>query len=472
MKLQTILGSLNNPYSTGGLLDTDSMDTVITGLCYDSRKVNKGDLFFCIRGEYHDGHDYASAAVDRGASVVIVDHELDVNVLQIKVEDVRSVMAEVAEIFFNFPAREIMTVGVTGTNGKTTTVNLLEEIASSSGEKTGIIGTLTGERTTPEAPELQEIIRSYVKEGKSFLSMEVSSHALLQKRISGMKYDLAIFTNLTVDHLDYHGDMESYYQAKLSLFTAEHADHAVINTDTSYGQRLAREIEIPFTAISSADIEVVKESFEGSIFKWKGELIEIQLPGYFNIENAYTAATAAHVLGFDKDSIVTGLSQAQAIPGRFEVVNLKEAGPIVVVDYSHTPDGLQKVLQSAQRISGLGDVHVVFGCGGNRDRSKRPQMAAVSEKNASYVYVTSDNPRSEDEQTIINDVLEGFNKKSDIYVEPNRRKAIMHAIQISKPADVVIVAGKGNEETQEISGEYIPFKDIDIAIEGLQARKI
>ena len=264
--------------------------------------------------------------------------------------------------------------------------------------------------------------------------------------------------------------MESYYQAKSILFTPNHAKYAVINVDTPFGKRLAEEIEIPHKTVSMDDVEIIEENIQQNIFLWEGETVEMRTPGTFNIENAISAAFAAEALGFNKESIVKGLSEAQALPGRFEVIDSKNNGPTVIIDYSHTPDGLRKVLLSAQNIPGIKNVHVVFGCGGDRDKSKRPQMGAVSENAAADVYLTSDNPRSEDERSIINDVLAGFRNPTDVYIEPDRRKAIFQAIKMSDPKDVVIIAGKGNEVSQEIKGLFHPFKDSDVARDGLEAR--
>jgi len=470
MKLTKILKEFNLGRTSKPEVIGNSKGVVVKGLSYDSRNVKEGDLFFCISGECNDGHDYAQEAITNGAAAVIVDREIQTHSPQIKVDNVRSAMAEIAEIFFNFPSKKLTTVGVTGTNGKTTTVNLLAEIATYAGENAASIGTLTGIRTTPEAPDLQKQIHDLAEEGKSFLAMEVSSHALSQRRISNIKYDLAIFTNLSHDHLDYHGDMESYYEAKSLLFTPNHAKYAVINVDTPFGKRLAQEIEIPHKTVSIGDVKIIEESIQRNIFQWEGKTIEMQTPGTFNIENAVSAAFAAEALGFKKESIVNGLSQAQALPGRFEVIDSKNNGPTVIIDYSHTPDGLRKVLLSAKNIPGIKNVHVVFGCGGDRDKSKRPQMGAVSENAATDVYLTSDNPRSEDERSIINDVLAGFRNPTDVYIEPDRRKAIFQAIKMSDPKDVVIIAGKGNEVSQEIKGQFHPFKDSDVARDGLEAR--
>ncbi|HJM28095.1 MAG: UDP-N-acetylmuramoyl-L-alanyl-D-glutamate--2,6-diaminopimelate ligase [Acidimicrobiales bacterium] len=470
MRLEEIVDALEIAQNTTIPLDESQNGVLVNGLSYDSRNTKIGDLFFCVSGNTQDGHDFASHAVENGASVLVVERNLELQTPQVKVRDVRSAMAEISEIFFNFPSKELVTAGITGTNGKTTTVNLLADIAASADQNSATIGTLTGTRTTPEAPDLQRQIRELVDAGKSFLSMEVSSHALSQRRISNIKYDVAVFTNLSLDHLDFHGDMETYFQAKALLFTPAHAKYAVINVDSPYGQRLAEGIEIPHRTISMDEIEILHESIRASVFIWEGEKIELQIPGTFNMENALAAAVTAQVLGFEKSSIVKGLSEAQAIPGRFEVVNLDENGPTVIVDYSHTPEGLRKVLESAKSISASGEVHVVFGCGGDRDKSKRPQMAEVSEGIASFVYLTSDNPRSEDQLSIIDDVIPGFTDFSDVYVEPDRRKAILHAIQTSEKKDVIVVAGKGDEVSQEISGEFFPLDDREIVLEGLEAR--
>ncbi len=493
MKLREIMDTCaNNRFSshhpivnfpTGGPAD---WNLAIRGISYDSRTIGQGDLFFCIEGDIYDGHDFASDAVKAGAAAVVFNMRhakwkhtkewSELPVVTIAVEDVRLTMALIAESFFGYPSREITTVGITGTNGKTTTANLVADIAASAGETPAVIGTLTGERTTPEAPDLQRQIRELVDEGNSFLSMEVSSHALTQQRVSDIEYDVAVFTNLSVDHLDYHGDLETYFQVKSQLFTPKHAKQAVINVDDEFGQRLAEEVKIPHTNVSMEGVKILQETFKGTTFKWKDETITLSVPGSFNVENAVVAATVAQLLGFEKDAIVSGLSAAETLPGRFEVVDLNSGCPTVIVDYSHTPEGLRKVLESVRRIISReefiveSDLHVVFGCGGERDISKRPIMAKVAEENASFVYLTSDNPRSENQMKIIDDVARGFSDIRKIHVDPDRRKSIFHAIQIAQPADVVVIAGKGSETMQEISGTFLPFNDKEVALEALEAR--
>ena len=296
MRLEEIVDALEIAQNTTIPLDESQNGVLVNGLSYDSRNTKIGDLFFCVSGNTQDGHDFASHAVENGASVLVVERNLELQTPQVKVSDVRSAMAEISEIFFNFPSKELVTAGITGTNGKTTTVNLLADIAASADQNSATIGTLTGTRTTPEAPDLQRQIRELVDAGKSFLSMEVSSHALSQRRISNIKYDVAVFTNLSLDHLDFHGDMETYFQAKALLFTPAHAKYAVINVDSPYGQRLAEGIEIPHRTISMDEIEILHESIRASVFIWEGEKIELQIPGTFNMENALAAAVTAQVL--------------------------------------------------------------------------------------------------------------------------------------------------------------------------------
>ena len=296
MRLEEIVDALEIAQNTTIPLDESQNGVLVNGLSYDSRNTKIGDLFFCVSGNTQDGHDFASHAVENGASVLVVERNLELQTPQVKVRDVRSAMAEISEIFFNFPSKELVTAGITGTNGKTTTVNLLADIAASADQNSATIGTLTGTRTTPEAPDLQRQIRELVDAGKSFLSMEVSSHALSQRRISNIKYDVAVFTNLSLDHLDFHGDMETYFQAKALLFTPAHAKYAVINVDSPYGQRLAEGIEIPHRTISMDEIEILHESIRASVFIWEGEKIELQIPGTFNMENALAAAVTAQVL--------------------------------------------------------------------------------------------------------------------------------------------------------------------------------
>tara|TARA_B100002051_G_scaffold210517_1_gene202078 strand:- start:293 stop:1699 length:1407 start_codon:yes stop_codon:yes gene_type:complete len=446
-------------------------DVEVHGLSYDSRLINSGDLFFCFKGEKKDSHDFVYDAIKGGASALVVERKIDIDFPQVISSSSRKMMSEIAEIFYEFPSREITTVGVTGTNGKTTTVNILSAIAKAAGEKTETIGTLTGQLTTPEAPDLQRQIRDSIGNGVSFLAMEVSSHALLQNRISRMTYDAAIFTNLSLDHLDYHGDMESYYKAKSSLFSPTHSKLAVINADNQFGKRLMNEVEIPQVSFSLNDVDIVERTLIKTTFRWKGKIIELKLPGVFNLENALAAAVTAEALGFNREVIAKGLESAKGTPGRFELLTYSDEEPYIIVDYCHTPDGLEKILLSINELLPGARTHIVFGCGGDRDTSKRAQMGMISETHATNVYLTSDNPRSEDQMAIINDILAGIHDTEPVYVNPDRREAIFHAVTTANQDDVVLIAGKGCEPYQEISGTLHPFLDSDVGREALEARR-
>ena len=468
MNLNEILKNVrNSDFQRLGEID----DVEVHGLSYDSRLINSGDLFFCFKGEKKDSHDFVYDAIKGGASALVVERKIDIDFPQVISSSSRKMMSEIAEIFYEFPSREITTVGVTGTNGKTTTVNILSAIAKAAGEKTETIGTLTGQLTTPEAPDLQRQIRDSIGNGVSFLAMEVSSHALLQNRISRMSYDAAIFTNLSLDHLDYHGDMESYYKAKSLLFSPTHSKLAVINADNQFGKRLMNEVEIPQVSFSLNDVDIVERTLIKTTFRWKGKIIELKLPGVFNLENALAAAVTAEALGFNREVIAKGLESAKGTPGRFELLTHSDEEPYIIVDYCHTPDGLEKILLSINELLPGARTHIVFGCGGDRDTSKRAQMGMISETHATNVYLTSDNPRSENQMVIINDILAGIHDTEPVYVNPDRREAIFHAVTTANQDDVVLIAGKGCEPYQEISGTLHPFLDSDVGREALEARR-
>ena len=468
MNLKEILENVRN-------LDVEIIgeiqDLEVHGLSYDSRSVTGGDLFFCLEGGTHDSHNFAYDVIGKGASALVVERRLDINFPQIISPNSRNMMSEIAEIFYDFPSQEITIVGVTGTNGKSTTVNILSEIAKAAGENSRTIGTLTGQLTTPEAPDLQQQIREHIRNGASFLAMEVSSHALLQNRISKMTFDAAIFTNLSLDHLDFHGDMESYYQAKSLLFTPTHSNLAVINADNEFGERLMKDVEIPKVSFSLNDIEIIDQSLIKTTFRWKGQTINLKLPGLFNLENALSAAVTASGLGFSDEIIAKGLENVKGIPGRFEVIEHGGGKPYVIIDYCHTPDGLERILLSINKLITGARTHVVFGCGGDRDNTKRPQMGRISESHASKIYLTSDNPRTEDQMAIINDILTGIGDIESVYVNPDRREAIHYAVKSADKGDVVLIAGKGCEPYQEISGTQLPFLDSEVGREALEARR-
>ena len=446
-------------------------DVEVHGLSYDSRLTTSGDLFFCFQGEKNDSHDFVNDAIKGGTSALVVERKIDIDFPQVISSSSRKLMSEIAEIFYDFPSREITTVGVTGTNGKTTTVNILSAIAAAAGQKPKTIGTLMGQLTTPEAPDLQRQIRDSVRSGASFLAMEVSSHALLQHRISEMAYDAAIFTNLSLDHLDYHGDMESYYKAKSLLFTPTHSKLAVINADNEFGKRLMKDIEIPQVSFSLNDIEIIEQTIVKTTFRWRGKIVHLKLPGEFNLENALAAAVTAEALGFNREVIAKGLESAKGTLGRFELLEHSEGEPYIIVDYCHTPDGLERILSSINELLVDARTHVVFGCGGDRDRTKRAQMGMISATHATNVYLTSDNPRSEDQMSIINDILAGIGDTARVYVNPDRREAIFHAVNSADEGDVVLIAGKGCEPYQEISGTQLPFLDSDVGRAALEASR-
>lgn len=441
----------------------------VSGLAYDSRAARDGDLFFCVPGAVADGHRFASQALAAGAVAIVVDHQLSLEVdAQVVVAEVRPAMALLSSAFHAHPSGDLAIVGVTGTNGKTTTVELIGAVLAYSGRHAATIGTLTGSRTTPEAPDLQHTLRAMADDGVVAVAMEVSSHALTQHRVTGTRFAVGVFTNLSPDHLDYHADLEDYFAAKASLFVPELVDAAVINVDDPYGRRLAESVAVPVTPTSRTDVEILDVDLAGTRLRWRDHDIHLHLPGHFNIDNAISAATALGLLGLDDPTIAEGLSSATVVPGRFEVVPGPEGAPTVIVDYSHTPDGIEKVLASVRAIRPDAAVTIVFGCGGDRDPTKRPLMAAAAEAGADRVIVTSDNPRTEDPALIVADAVAGLDEPDAATVELDRRAAIGAAIREAAPGTVVVVAGKGNETTQTIGTRAHPFDDRLVAAEWLR----
>ena len=446
----------------------ESQDIDITGLNFDSRKVVAGDLYFCITGHVHDGHEYAQKALEAGAVALVVERELEIPLTQILVEDTREAMAYISCAFFGFPSKEIKIIGVTGTNGKTTTTQLINQILKTSGLTSESIGTLDGPLTTPEAPNLQSKFRTLANAGVKSIVMEVSSHALSQHRTTGTQFDIGVFTNLSHDHLDYHADIEEYFETKSSLFTPNFCKSAVINTDDPYGLRLADLIDIETVEVSPQNAEVIDERFDGTTLLWNGRKIELQVSGRFNIDNALLAASTCQLFGIEDDGIINGLEAAKPVPGRFEVLEGSEKNPTIIVDYSHTPAGIENVLKAVQRIDSKARTSIVFGCGGNRDSSKRPKMAHIAETFADQVIITSDNPRNEDPEKIIKQAMTGFKNPEAVIIEVDRKSAIIRAITSSQSGEVVVIAGKGDETTQEILGKLEPFNDRVIALNVLQ----
>ncbi|MBW3536364.1 MAG: UDP-N-acetylmuramoyl-L-alanyl-D-glutamate--2,6-diaminopimelate ligase [Actinobacteria bacterium] len=420
----------------------------VTAVVHDVRDVSPGALFCCVRGSRVDGHDLAAEAVSFGASALVVERPVASDVPQIRVSNTRAAMGPIAAELAGHPSRNLKVCGVTGTNGKTTTVALLEPILEAAGMSTITIGSLTPHEpgrppNTPEAPELQSTLAAALEAGTSAVAMEVSSIGIAQHRVDGMWFSVGVFTNLTQDHLEFHGDMESYFAAKRALFTEDRVGAAVVNLDDPYGRRLLDELK--------------GSSFPVHTYSVEDGRIPLQLPGEHNQSNARAALAAAEVLGVDRSVAIEALAQVERVPGRMEKVEMGQAF-IALVDYAHTPDALAKSLEAAREIAGDAKVTVVFGCGGDRDHAKRPIMGDVATRLADRAVLTSDNPRSEDPARIIDEVREGA--KSDVLlVEVDRRKAIREAVALAAPGDVVLVAGKGHESGQEIAGEVIPFDD-------------
>ena len=464
----------------------------VRGIAHDSRRVVPGDLFCCVPGELSDGHAFAAEAVDRGAVGLLCEHFvpelLDRPVVQTLVAPgtIRPVMARLAAAFYGFPARDLLTIGVTGTNGKTTVTRLLGDLLDTVGRPTTVLGTLSGVRTTPEATELQSLLaqvrdRQLVDGRSHAVAMEVSSHALAQSRVEGIHFDVAAFTNLSHDHLDYHGTMEEYFAVKSALFTADHAVRGVINADDPWGERLLRQGRIPMVPVHRGDASDVVLAPGQTWFTWRGHRVGTPLTGAVNVENALLAAEVALALGIEIPEIVAAFPHVSPAPGRFQVLSAPAgAAPgsppfTVLVDYAHTPAGLDVVLREARGLTTDGGrVLVAFGCGGNRDRAKRPKMGRAASLLSDVAVLTSDNPRDEDPRSIIEEVQAGVAADAPPHaafmVEPDRRAAIRLVLEEARTGDVVVIAGKGHEDYQEIGGLRLPFDDVVEARHALSSR--
>ncbi len=460
------------------LMGPGAPEVEISGLAYSSQSVTPGALFFCVPGFRSDGHDFAPDAVQRGAAALVTERRLDLGVPEVVVDDVRAAMGPAAARFYGDPTAELDVVGITGTNGKTTTAFLVRHLLEAAGRQTGLLGTVKRvvggveeevERTTPEAIDLQETFRRMRDGGDSAAAMEVSSHALELGRVAGIRFACRVFTNLTQDHLDFHETMDAYFAAKRRLF--DEPGPAVVNVDDEYGRRLAAEVDaVTFGIEHEADYRARDIEFDvmGSRFLLEspdGELrIESPLPGLFNVQNVLGAVAAVRSLGVEQISL-EGFGR---VPGRFEAVDEgQDFG--VLVDYAHTPDSLENVLRAAREVA-RGRLHVVFGAGGDRDRGKRPLMGDAARRLADRVLVTSDNPRSEQPDAIIDEVMEGAGPEAER--ELDRRRAITRVIEEAEPGDVVVIAGKGHEQGQEFeNGRKDPFDDVTVAREALRARR-
>ena len=457
----------------------------ITALAYDSRAVGPGTLFFCVTGARSDGHEHAAEAVRRGASALVVERALSLGVPELRVASVREAMAPLAARFFGDPSGVLRVIGITGTNGKTTTAFLTRQILQASGEQCALLGTvksviggLDGEviHTTPEAIDLQASFAAMRDAGDRACAMEVSSHALALHRADAIHFAAAVFTNLTQDHLDFHPDMEAYFAAKRVLFESAPAI-AVVNADDPYGRRLLDEapeavsyaIDAP-AAYRASELRSGIAGAQFTVLAPDGELsVATRLPGAFNVANALAAVAVTHELGVPLEEIAEALAAATPAPGRFQALN--EGQPFaVLIDYAHTPDSLDNVLRAVRALT-EGRLICVFGCGGDRDRGKRRQMGWISSQLADISVVTSDNPRSEDPAAIIEEILAGAPSGGQHTVEAivERRAAIAHAISLARSGDVVVIAGKGHEQGQEFAdGKKIPFDDAAVAREQLR----
>jgi UDP-N-acetylmuramoyl-L-alanyl-D-glutamate--2,6-diaminopimelate ligase len=450
----------------------DAPPVEVTALAYDNRRVEPGTLFFCVPGFTRDGHDFAPEAVARGASALVVERPLDLGVPEVRVPSVRAAMAPAAARFAGDPTARLGVVGVTGTNGKTTTCFIVRSLLEAGGVQTGLLGTVASvvggvERptihTTPEAIDLQRTFVSMIEGGDRAVAMEVSSHALELGRADAIHWDVAVFTNLTQDHLDFHDTMDEYFAAKRRLFEAD-ARVRVANRDDPYGQRLLADFP-DSVSYGLDDVSALETGRAGSRFEFDGLAWSTPLPGPFNVLNCLAAIHAARALGVDDATLAAALPDTGQVPGRFEPVD-EGQDFAVVVDYSHTPDSLENVLRAARGMASA-RVVCVFGCGGDRDRGKRPIMGRIAEELADVAIVTSDNPRSEDPRAIIADVLAGMNTDAEAIVD--RREAIERAVELAGPGDVVVIAGKGHEQGQEFAdGVKVPFDDVTVARESLK----
>lgn len=463
----------------------------ITGISYNSKTTKKGDIFVCLVGEHTDGHEFAQNAIEAGAAALLVEKKVEgTKIPQVVVASTRHKIADIADRFYSSPSKGINLIGITGTNGKTTVTHLIQKIFEENNQKCALIGTLgyklssNGEyrdakHTTPQAPELQATLRM-IKDVEKIdnVVMEVSSHALEQNRVGGCRFNGAVFTNLTQDHLDYHITMDNYFKAKALLF--EHlteGDFAVINADDEYGDRFISVVPegvrvLTYGVRQQSDVMArnINFSLNGAEFTLvanaKEHKVNLHMNGMFSVYNVLAAVTAALGIGIDIETALKALQNVKGVAGRFEVVVKK---PLVIVDYAHTPDGLENVLKSAREITPEdGKLICLFGCGGDRDATKRPKMGAIAEKLADKIVITSDNPRSEDPQTIITDIIAGLKSVNteSVIVEPDRGTAIGLLKTIANNNDVVVIAGKGHEDYQILKDKTIHFDDRE------EARKV
>lgn len=459
-------------------------DIEISSVTDDTRKVTDGTLFVCVRGGSFDGHNAAAEMLEKGAAAVVCERDLGLGDRQILTDNSRVLYGRLCAAWFGHPERELKMIGVTGTNGKTTITNVIKYILTANGHKTGLVGTIQNEigdkilhteNTTPLTYDLMALLRQMADEHCEYVVMEVSSFGLVQNRIGSSYFDIAVFTNLTQDHLDYHKDMENYYQAKKMLFDI--CDTAIVNDDDEYGRRLFEEItcdKLSYSVKSVADFyaDGIKIKASGSSFWFcdghKSYLVRSRMPGAFNVSNLTAAMAVCLKAGLGIDSIISAVELCVGVKGRCEVIPT-DTDFTVICDYAHTPDAVENILRSVREYT-KHDLICLFGCGGNRDAAKRPKMAASAAKYADKLIVTSDNPRNEDPEAIISDILEGLKDSSVSYdVVTDRKEAIFHALKIAEKDDIIVLAGKGHEDYQILAGmKHIHFDEREIVREGLE----
>src|SRR5438309_805796 len=486
MQLKTLLAATPVRQVIGPL------DRPVENIAYDSRRVQRNSLFAALRGEKTDGHQFIGQAIDKGASVIVAERQNnDPRITCLVVENTHTALADLSAAFYGHPARKLKLAAVTGTNGKTTTTFLIKHICERAGLRCGLVGTVRYEigerilpaiRTTPESLDVQELLAQIANAGCRAAALEVSSHALAQERTRALEWDVAVFTNLTQDHLDFHGTMENYFESKMKLFTQlaqqqqKRKPVAVVNIDDRYGEQLLAKIDKSTSVVTfgmgvRADFRAsnYRMDFSGTSYqldaRGKSYLVRLPLIGRFNVANSMAALAAANALGLKLREAVLSLGKSPQVPGRLEMVLAKRQFQ-VFVDYAHTPDALLNVLKTLRELDPKRLI-VVFGCGGNRDREKRPLMAQVVDQNADYAVITSDNPRKEDPDKIIAEIENGF-RGNHFEKITDRASAISRAIEIAQPRDIVLIAGKGHENYQEFSDHTVPFEDIQVARRALE----
>ena len=481
MKVQEIIKDINVLKVVGDL------DLNITNIQYDSRLVTEGTLFICIKGFNSDGHDFIQSAIEKGAKAFLVSEDVEIDGYTfIKVEDTRESMAKVGANFYNYPSKDFDVIGVTGTNGKTSITTFLSEILRLNDSKVGLVGTIKifdGEKevessnTTPQSADLQRYFRNMVENGCKYCAMEVSSHSLVLNRVDETEFKLGIFTNLTPDHLDFHKDLEDYRQAKERLFYKTTLGN-IINIDDEGGAKIYENIKnldtpsYTYGIENEADFRATNITIDASGVNYKLNTptytadIFVPVPGKFTVYNTLAVIAACYALNIPKEVIIEGLAKTGGVAGRFETIQ-NDKGVSVIVDYAHTPDALENILNTAREFA-KGRIITVFGCGGDRDTTKRPLMAAIAQKLSDHCIITSDNPRTEDPQVIINDIVSGLDTTKENYeVVMDRKDAIFHAVKSARKDDIVIIAGKGHENYQIIGKVKHHFDDKEVANEAL-----